>query len=121
MTLQGDTCAAFRLSLTVNGGGIEIVQTVLDGVIHLFVDHILIELVVVVYLRRQAHHAIAQEGYFLFGLGVLAVGHLTYRRLHLILIFLCGLLAGLVTALAACQRRSSSHTTGSKHLQKRTP
>ena len=58
MTLQGYTRAALRLSLTINGGGVEIIETMLDGVVHLFVDHLLIELAVVVNFCRQAHHAI---------------------------------------------------------------
>ena len=101
MTLQGNTCAALRLSLTIDGGGIEIIKTVLNGVVHLFVDHLLIELAVVVNFCRQAHHAITQDRYFLFGLGVLAVGHFAYGRLYLVFIFLCGLFACFVATLAA--------------------
>ena len=59
VTAQGNACAVFRQSAAVGWRRVEIVQTVLDGVVHLAVDHLLVELVGIVGFRRQAHHAIA--------------------------------------------------------------
>ena len=59
MAAQGDARAAFRLSLTIDGAGVEVVHAVFDGIVHLTIDHLLVKLVFIVHLRRQAHHAIA--------------------------------------------------------------
>ena len=59
VTAQGDARATLRLSLTVDGAGIEVVHAVLDSIVNLTVDHLLVELIIVVHLRRQAHHTVA--------------------------------------------------------------
>ena len=114
---QRDTRAAFRLSLTVDGTGVDIVQSVLQGVVNLTVNHLLVELLVIIGLRRQTHHAVAQQRHLLLGLRVHAVGHLTHRRLHLVFVFLGGLATGLVGLLATCQRGSRCHRPCAKQLQ----
>ena len=59
----------------------------LDGVIDLLVDHLLVDLGVIVATEGlavgcgQTHHAVTQDGDFLMGLGVLAIGHLAHWRL----------------------------------------
>ena len=59
----------------------------LNGVVNLLVDHFLVNLGIVVTAERfavgggQTHHAVAQDGNFLVGLGILAIGHLAHRRL----------------------------------------
>ena len=58
MTTESNTRTAFRLTLTINRRSVEIVHTMLNGVVNLLVDHFLIKLITVVHLRRQAHHAI---------------------------------------------------------------
>ena len=120
MTTEGNTRTVFRLALTIDRGGVDIVQAMLQSIVNLFVDHFLIELVRIIHLCRQAHHAITQDRHFFLGLGVLAVGHLTYGRFHLILIFLCGLFSGLVGILTTSHHSSRTHSPCSKHLQKRT-
>ena len=58
---EGNACAAFRLSHAVDGTGVEVVHAMFDGVVYLPVDHILVELLVIIRLCRQAHHAVAQQ------------------------------------------------------------
>ena len=59
----------------------------LDGVINLLIDHLLVDLGVIVTAKGlavgggQAHHAISQDRHLLVRLGVLAVGHFAHRRL----------------------------------------
>ena len=118
---QGDTCAALRLTLTIDGRGVEIVQAMLNGIVYLFVDHVLVKLIVIVGLCRQTHHAIPQNRHFLLGFWVLAVGHLTYGRFHLVLVFLSSLITGLVAALAACQCGGCGYASCSKNLQEVAP
>ena len=109
MALQGYARAALRLALTVDGTRVEVVQPVLQGVVHLAVDHVLVELVAVVHLRRQSHHAVAEQRHLVARLGVRAVGHLAHGGLHLVLILIANLLGLLV--LAACQHSSRSYGT----------
>ena len=61
MPAKGDACTLLRLTLTIDWRRIEIVHAMLDGIVYLTVDHLLIELAVVVHLCRKAHHAITQE------------------------------------------------------------
>ena len=56
---EGDTRTTLRLTLAIDRGGVEVVQAMLDGIVDLFIDHVLIELIAIVHLCRQAHHAIA--------------------------------------------------------------
>ena len=120
MAAEGDARTTLRLTLTIHGRRIEIVHAMFDGIVNLLVDHILIELIAIVHLRRQPHHAITQNRHFLLCLGVLAIGHLAYGRLHLVLIFLCCLTPGFIATLATCQRSSCCYCSCSNIFQERS-
>ena len=78
MPAQGDAHGPLREALAIGGGSVKIVHAMLDGVVHLAVDHLLVYLLLLVthLLGGQAHAAISQEGDFLLGLGILPIGHL---------------------------------------------
>ena len=107
---QRNARTGLRLALTVDGRRVEIVHAVLDGVVHLAVNHLLVVVVLVFGLRRQAHHAIAQQRHLVVTGGVVAVGHLAHGRLHLLLVFFDGLTLSLrLTAYQhSCSTQCSS-------------
>ena len=120
MAAQGNASATLRLSLTIDRRSIEIVQPMFDSIIHLFVDHLLIKLIAIIHLRRQAHHAISQQRHFLLSLGIHTICHLALWRLYLILVFLSGFVLRLVGFLTPHQRNGSTYTPRSQHLQEPT-
>ena len=112
--LQGDTRTGFRLALTIDGARVEVVHAMFNGIVYLTVNHLLIEVVLVLSLRRQTHHAVAQDRYLVLVIGIRTVGHLTHRRFHLLLIFFNGFRRRL--RLATCHHGSSSHSTATQQL-----
>ena len=86
MAAQGDARGMLAQAPAVGWRRVKVVHTVLDGIVHLFVDHLLVNLGIIISPeglavgRGQAHHAITQDGNLLFGLGVLAIGHFAHGR-----------------------------------------
>ena len=84
---QGDARGMLAQALAIGWRRVKVVHAVLNGIVHLLVDHFLVDLSIVVTAEgltvggRQAHHAVAQDRDFLLGLGILAIGHLAHRRL----------------------------------------
>ena len=113
MAVQGDAGATLGETAGVGGGGVEIVHTVLDGIVHLLVDHLLVVFFLAGYLG-QTHHAVAQERHFLLGLGVHTVGHLAHRGLHLLLVFGLSRRLGL---LAAAHCGGGGHRADAEELE----
>ena len=109
VSLQGDTRALLRLSLTIDGRRVEVVDAMFDGIVHLTVNHVLVEVILVLCLRRQAHHAVSQQRHLVLIIGIRAIGHLAYRWLHLLLIFIDGFRSRL--RLTACHDSGSSDGT----------
>ncbi len=107
MAAQGNARAGFRLALTIDGAGVEVIHAVLDGIVHLFVNHLLVEVCLILSLRRQTHHAIAKDGHLVASLRIGAIGHLAHRRFYLFLVFL--------NSLALCLRLAARHHSSSGH------
>ena len=76
-----------RFTLAIDRGRVEVVDTMLNGIVYLFVDHLLVVVILVLCLRRQSHHTIAKQGDLLLRLGVDTIGHLTYWWFYLFGIF----------------------------------
>ena len=79
VTLEGDTGRLFRPALHVDGGGVEVVHAVGDGIVDQFVDRLLVYGAAGAVGRGNAgqpHHAVAEQRYPVVRLGVGAVGHL---------------------------------------------
>ena len=84
---QGDARGTLAQTAAISGRCVKIVHAMLNGIVNLLIDHFLVNLSVIVAAEgftvgtRQAHHAVAQNRDFLFGLRVHTVGHLSNRRL----------------------------------------
>ena len=83
---QGNARGMLTQALAISGRCIEVVHAMLDGIVNLLVDHLLVNLSIIVTAEgfaiggRQAHHAVTQDGNLLVRLGILAIGHLAHRR-----------------------------------------
>ncbi len=81
MTAEGDARGLLRHTLEVDRGGVEVVDTVLDGIVNHLIDEFLIEFGVGMFTQGaaafdgQSHHAESKEG-DLLTVGVGAHGHL---------------------------------------------
>ena len=107
---QGLAQGGLALALAVGWRGVEVVHTVLDGIVHLLLHHLLVDdagatltLARVRVEGGQAHHAVAQQRHLLARLGIGAVGHFA--------------LGGLVAAVVAITR-GAAHDGG--HSRGRT-
>ena len=68
---EGDPHSMFRTSFAIGGRGVEVVHTVLDGIVSQPVDHLLVDFVIAVSCAvfgngRQAHVSITEDGNFVF-------------------------------------------------------
>ena len=115
MSAQGDTCTSLRLTLTIHRTCVEVVHTMFYGIVHLFVDHILVKIVLVFRLRRQAHHAITQYRYFVTRSLIRAIGHLPHGWLYLFLVIVYRL--GFTLRFATSHHSSGSHSTTTQYLE----
>ena len=68
MTAQGQARLGLAASALVHRRSVKVVHAMGDGIVHEAVD--------IVLFVRQAHHAEAEQGYFLARLVLYAVGHL---------------------------------------------
>ena len=80
MTAQGDTGGVFRLAPAIGGRRIEIIHSVGDGIVHQFVDHFLVYLLVpftgtAAADRGQAHHAETQQRHLVARCRISPVSH----------------------------------------------
>ena len=78
MTAQCDACRPFRRALQVCRRGVEVVDAVLEGVVHHLVHGLLVYHVLAgcILDHRPAHAAEAEQGYLVAIAGILADGHL---------------------------------------------
>ena len=87
MAVKGNARRLFRLSSTVSGRRVEIVHTMLDGIIHFAVHHLLVDVGIRVVAQvetafyGQSHHAISQERHLVARVGIDAHSHLILGRL----------------------------------------
>ena len=120
MTVQGGTCGCFRLTLTIDRTGVEIVHAVLQRIIDQTVDLLLVDLAFFIFFCvtniGQTHHTVTQQRHLFVAVGIGAVGHLALRRLHLMFIIICCSL--FLRVLTAGQRDSCSCCTCAEYLQK---
>ena len=121
MAGECDTGAMLRESTTIGRAGIEVVQPVFNGVVHLIVNHLLVEVGILTLLGTgkggQSHHAISQQRHAVASLGIVAEGHLVFRRLYLLLVFVFN--GFLLLALAAGESGGSGYGSCPEEFQER--
>ena len=89
MASQGDACRFLRMTLAIDRRGIEVVDNMRQGIVHQFVDSILINGRIVVIEQCtgshgwQTHHTKAQERHLIARVGIDAIGHLPFGHLRL--------------------------------------
>ena len=62
--MKRDTCRLLRMPHAVSRRCVKIIHTMLNGIVHQFIDHFLIDLRLFIFLLwfvGQSHHAIAQQ------------------------------------------------------------
>ncbi len=117
---EGYSRTVFRHSLTVGRRRVEIVDAMLDGIVHKTIDHLLVDGVVTLASDgfaagvRQSHHSKPKERHLITRLGIGAESHFAFRRFHLLFIIIDN---GFFRLLASGKRESCGYCSGTEYLQ----